>query len=273
MWYNEDENRKREGAFHMPSVEKYRVIVAHGDPGEQQRISRLLEATRLFKVIFTTHSGEVCIRQTLLHQPELVVADTLLAGVDGLEVMEQVHRHCVNTKVLLLTSFNTLACRRAVLEQADYCIMSPYAPEMLGARAVALMRTQRDDLFPIHLVSSRAAAHLAILSAPMKLKGYPYVSDGAQIAVLDPDAIRYHAGPNGLYTQLCRRHNETYIRLERCMRSVGEFILKHSTLDVLQEYFTPVDISRGRVTNLTLISTLAAHITNDLREQQKRDVL
>lgn len=265
------QSKEREGVFFMSSVQKYRVIVAHSDPAEQQRISRILEETRLFQVIFTTYSGEACIRQALHNQPELVVADTLLSGVDGLEVMEQIGRHCSDTRVLLLTSFNMLVRYRTVLETADYCIVTPYAPDILAARAVELVRTRREEPFPIHLVSSQTAAELANLGAPVKLKGYPYVSDGVQLSVLDPDVIRHHAGPNGLYAQLCRRHNETYRNVERCMRSVSEHILKNTSLDILQQYFTQVDINRGRISNLTLISTLVTRISNELRAQQQRD--
>lgn len=253
----------------MSTVQKYRVIVAHGDPAEQHRISRLLEETRLFQVIFTTHSGEACIRRALQSQPDLVVADTLLSGVDGLEVLQQIRLRCSDTRVLLLTSYNMLARHRAILETADYCIVTPYTPEVLAARAIELARTQLEDPFPIYLVSSQTAAKLAILSAPVKLKGYPYVSDGVQLSVIDPDVIRHHAGPNGLYTQLCQRHNETYRNIERCMRSVGAYIFDNASTEVLERYFTQADLVRGRVSNITLISTLAARISNDLRELKR----
>lgn len=256
----------------MPAVQKYRVIVAHGDPAEQQRISRLLEQTRLFQVIFTTHNGEVCVRRALHYQPELVVVDALLSGIDGMEALQQIKLHCADTRVLLLTAYPMLARHRSVLELADYCIVTPYVPEVLAARAAELMQTRNQELFPVHLVSRQVADTLAILCVPPKLKGYPYVSDGVQLTVLDPDVIRRHAGPNGLYAQLCRRHKESYRNVERCMRSVSDHILKHASLEVQERYFTQADISARRISNFVLISTLATRITNELREQQ-RDAL
>lgn len=269
MCYNINREQKEEGAFRMLLAQKYRAIVAHGDPAEQQRISRILEETKLFQVICTTHSGEECIRRTLHSQPDLVIADTLLSGVDGLEVLQQIKLRCSDTRVLLLTGYNMLACHRAVLEMADYCIVTPYAPDILTSRAIELVQTQQKDTFAAHLVSNETAAELAILCAPVRLKGYPYISDGIQLSVHDPDVIHHHIGPNGLYAQLCRRHNETYRNIERCMRSVSDHIFKYASLDVLEQYFTQADLARGRITNITLISTLAARISNNLREQQR----
>lgn len=262
----------RKGQFFMLSAQKYRVIVAHGDPVEQQHISRILEDTKLFQVIFTTHSGEECIYRTLQSQPDLVIADTLLSGVDGLEVLQQIKLRCKNTRVLLLTSYHMLAYQRAVLEMADYCIVTPYAPNILTDRSIKLVQAQLEEPFAAHLVSNQTAAELAILCAPVRLKGYSYINDGIQLSVHDPNVIHHHTGPTGLYAQLCRRHNETYRNIERCMRSVSDHIFKCASLDVLEQYFTQADLSRGRITNITLISTLAARISSNLREQQRHSL-
>lgn len=252
----------------MSSAQKYRVIIAHSDPAEQRRISSILEKTKLFQVVFVTHSGEACIRRAVQNQPHLVVADALLSGVDGLEVLQHVKLRCPNTRVLFLTSYHTLMRHRAVSELADYCILTPYSPEVLAARAMEMVQTQPEGLFPERMVSSQTAAELAVLSAPMRLKGYAYVSDGIRLSVLNPEVIHHHVGPNGLYAQLCRRHNECYRNVERCMRTVSDYIFEHAALHTLEQYFTPADLARGRITNLTLISALAAHITETLRKAQ-----
>lgn len=256
----------------MAGVQRYRVIIAHGDPAVQRRIAALLDETKQFHVIFATHSGEECIAQTLDSQPELVIADTLLSGADGLEVLRQVKLRCPNTRVLLLTNYNILAHHRAVLEDADYCIVAPYNDDILIARALGLFHADMKEQFNPHLVLSQTAANLSILGAPLRLKGYLYISDGVQLSVLDPDVIHHHAGPNGLYAQLCRRHNETYRNVERCMRSVVDYIFKHTSLAVLEQYFTQADLARGRITNITLISTLAERVTVSLRATQAKEI-
>ncbi len=253
----------------MKTNPKYSVMIAHGDPSAQQRISSALAATKLFQVIFTTHNGEVCIRQALRSQPDLVIADTLLAGVDGLEVLKQIKTRCGNTQVILLTTYHALAHHRAVLELADYCIVAPYSNAILAQRAVDTLHTHRNAGFSSQMVSDQTVSILAKLNAPLRMKGYPYLRDGIQMSVHDPNMLHHHTGPNGLYAQLCSRHQESYHNIERCMRSVSDHIFKYASLSVLEDYFTQANLARGRISNLTMISTLAARVTNDLNGQQE----
>lgn len=256
----------------MPAFQKYRAIIAHCDPMEQHRLSRLLTDTKLFQVIFTTHSGEVCVEQVLRDQPDLVIADTLLVGFDGLEVLRRIKERCSRAKVLLLTNYDILMRSRTVMELADYCIAAPYADSVLVARSIELAREERKG-FPFHLVSERTAATLAVLGAPRRLKGYPYVSSGIQLTVYDPNVLLCHTGPNGLYPQLCRRYNETYRNVERCMRSVSDYIFKNTHLSVLEEYFPATVLAHGRITNFALISTLSARITDELHTYKGQTAL
>lgn len=252
----------------MELTQKYRVMIAHGDPAAQQRISHVLEAAKLFQVVFTTHNGEVCIKQAIRSQPDLVIADTLLAGADGLEVLQQIKSHCNSVQVILLTNYHSLKQNRTVLEMADYCIVAPYSDAILAQRAADTVHSYRNERFPLHLVSNQTAAVLAALNAPVQLKGYSYLRDGIQLSVHDPNAIHHHTGPNGLYAQLCSRHKVSYHNIERCIRSVSDHIFKCTNLSVLEEFFTQDNLARGRISNLTLISTLATRVTDDLNTLQ-----
>lgn len=252
----------------MPEFQKYRAIIAHCDPVEQHRLSRLLTDSKLFQVICATHSGEVCVRQAVQTQPDLIIANILLTDFDGLEVLRRIKASCGHTKVLLLTHYNLLVQKCFATEPADYCIIVPFADQVLVKRSIELVRKEQ-EAFPFHLVSEQTAANLAVLGVPRRLKGYPYVNGGVQLAVHDPNVLRCHAGPNGLYPQLCLRYNETYRNVERCMRSVSDYIFKNTQLSVLEEYFPASVLAHGRITNLTLISTLAARVTDELLRTHK----
>lgn len=256
----------------MPAFKKHRAIIAHCDPVEQHRLSRLLTDTKLFGVTCTTHSGEVCVGQAFRSQPDIVIADTLLTGIDGLEVLRRIKECCSRTKVLLLTTYNLLMRSRLAAELADYCIISPFADNVLVSRSIELVQENKET-FSYHLVNEQTAATLSIVGAPRRLKGYSYVNGGIQLAVHDPNVLHCHTGPNGLYPQLCRRYNESYRNVERCMRSVSDYIFKNTNLAVLEEYFSPSVLSHGRITNFTLIGTLAARVTDELRVRKDQAFL
>lgn len=260
--------------FLMSAFRKYRVIIAHCDLDEQRRISGLLEETKLFHVSFVTHSGAECIRRAVRCQPDLIITDTVLADMDGLEVLRQMKLRFSNIKVILLTNRTMFLNNRQALALADLSLSIPYTDLMLVTQAIELMHS-RERKFPVQQVSSCIDMILAELNVQRKLKGYRYVKDGIRLAVYNPDVIRCHTGPYGLYSQLCRRHNETYPNVERCIRSLSIHIFTTANLAVLEQYFTQDDLARGHVTNMNLIIILAAHVNNALcaLQNQGQDIL
>lgn len=251
----------------MPSFQKYRVIIAHSDLDQQRYISRLLTDTKLFQVILTTGSGEVCLHQTIRHQPDLVIADAALAGMDGLEVLRQLKRRACTAKVMLCTTQAALLRNREALDQADQVMLVPFTGHALVTQAMELAHPMKEH-FTVQQINNCTAATLAILNGPPHMKGYSYVNSAIQLVIHNPDVIRGHAGSYGLYPQLCRAFDETYRNIERCIRTFSDHIFENSKLTVLEQYFTDEDLSRSRIPNIRFISILAAHIIQDLRDLQ-----
>lgn len=72
---------------------------------------------------------------------DLIVLDLQLPDGDGLEWLEQLHRHDRRTPVLVLTARDQVADRVAGLRRgADDYLVKPFAPEELDARVEALIR-------------------------------------------------------------------------------------------------------------------------------------
>lgn len=257
--------------MYMLAVPKYRAIVAHYDPNEQRRISRLLEETKLFEVILTTCDGEDCVRCAINQMPDLVIAETTLTGIDGLEVLRRLKAACCTTKILILTSHVSFINNDSVLSEADYAILAPYEAKILVERSLETVRGHRKT-FSAHLIHTQTTTILANLEAPLRLKGYPYVSDAVQLVVLDSNILYNHTSTNGLYSLLCRRHGVTYKNVERCMRSFGERLFRRSPLKVMEQYFDHSDIVRGRISNLALISVLASKVTEALEAMENTEV-
>ena len=73
-------------------------------------------------------------------QPDLVVLDIMLPGIDGLEVMRRLHER-ERTSVILLTAKGEPADRIVGLQRgADDYVVKPFSPGELVARVDAVMR-------------------------------------------------------------------------------------------------------------------------------------
>lgn len=86
--------------------------------------------------------GPEALRLAELHSPDLIVLDLMLPGIDGLEVMRQLHeRPGPRVAVIMLTARGEESDRLVGLRHgADDYVVKPFSPAELVARVDAVLR-------------------------------------------------------------------------------------------------------------------------------------
>ena len=114
------------------------VLVIDDDP----KITRMLKRALTFEgyAVDTASSGVSGLDQALQREPDLVILDILMPGVDGIEVCRRL-RAVGDTPILLLTAKDDVEDRVQGLDSgADDYVVKPFALEELLARVRALLR-------------------------------------------------------------------------------------------------------------------------------------
>jgi two-component system response regulator ResD len=116
------------------------VLVVDDEPTIVEVVGRYME-----RAGYETHragDGPEALRLTELHRPDLVVLDLMLPGIDGLEVMRQLHeRPGPRIAVILLTARGEESDRLVGLRHgADDYVVKPFSPAELVARVDAVLR-------------------------------------------------------------------------------------------------------------------------------------
>lgn len=114
------------------------ILVIDDDP----RITRMLKRALTFEgySVETAGSGATGLESALQQEPDLVVLDILMPGIDGLEVCRRL-RAAGDTPILLLTAKDDIHDRVLGLDSgADDYVVKPFALEELLARVRALLR-------------------------------------------------------------------------------------------------------------------------------------
>jgi len=115
-----------------------RVLVVDDDPKITQMLRRVL--TLEGYEVATAGSGAESLLQLRATEPDLVILDILMPGMDGLEVCRRI-RTVGDTPILLLTAKDEVADRVEGLDSgADDYVVKPFALEELLARVRALLR-------------------------------------------------------------------------------------------------------------------------------------
>ena len=112
---------------------------------DEENIRKLLEAY-LAAEGYTTHyaaDGVQGLAAFRRYQPDLVVLDIMLPGMDGLEVLQQIRRES-DAYVLMLTSRSEETDRVIGLTVgADDYVTKPFSPRELVARVKAILKRGR----------------------------------------------------------------------------------------------------------------------------------
>jgi two-component system response regulator ResD len=116
------------------------VLVVDDEPTIVEIVGRYME-----RAGYETHGagdGFEALRLVDLHHPDLVVLDLMLPGIDGIEVMRQLHeRPGPRVAVILLTARGEESDRLVGLRNgADDYVVKPFSPAELVARVDAVLR-------------------------------------------------------------------------------------------------------------------------------------
>src|SRR2546427_4315040 len=97
----------------------------------------------------TAADGPSALAQWLVREPDAVVLDLSLPGLDGLQVLERARGQGLRTPVLILTARGTVGDRVLGLNAgADDYLAKPFDLDELEARLRALLRRSSDSFAP-----------------------------------------------------------------------------------------------------------------------------
>jgi len=116
-----------------------KLLLIEDDASMQTALQRAL--SRRGMEISACTDGRLALAQWTATQPDVVVLDLSLPGLDGLEVLEQARRQGLSTPVLILTARGTVGDRIVGLNSgADDYLPKPFDLDELEARLRALSR-------------------------------------------------------------------------------------------------------------------------------------
>ena len=116
------------------------VLVVDDEPTIVEVVGRYME--RAGYETYEAADGPEALRVAAERRPDLVVLDLMLPGIDGLEVMRQLHdREGPRIAVILLTARGEESDRLVGLRDgADDYVVKPFSPAELVARVDAVLR-------------------------------------------------------------------------------------------------------------------------------------
>jgi two-component system KDP operon response regulator KdpE len=121
-------------------VKRFRVLVVDDEPRIVKFLKLRLQASGY--EVLTANSGLAALEQVQVQEPDLLVLDVVMPGMDGFEVLRQV-RAVSSVPVIVLSAKGASTDKIRGLELgADDYLSKPFSPDELVARIEAVKRRQ-----------------------------------------------------------------------------------------------------------------------------------
>lgn len=130
----------------MDESRQIKVLIADDEPLAAERLQLLLAKCDGIDLVGTASDGEGAVRMADALDPELLLLDIAMPGLDGIDVARSLARRSPAPAVIFITAFDQFAVAAFEVEAVDY-LMKPVAPKRLQRaldRARAYLR-RRDE--------------------------------------------------------------------------------------------------------------------------------
>ena len=223
-----------------------------------------------FELIFVTKDGLAVLEKISQIQPDIVLMDIFMPGLDAIGVMNAYEKTGDAKKPLfvVLSNFATPVLEKEVISAgAGYFAIRPFQPHALAERMIRLCGIGRgllEKAFPAGEDGLSLKIHvteiLHQIGVPAHIKGYQYLRDSIIMATENPDII--NSITKQLYPSVAKRYETTSSRVERAIRHAIEVAWDRGDVDILNYYFGyTIHNTRGKPTN----SEFVAMISDKLR--------
>ena len=196
---------------------------------------------------------------------DVLILDLIMPNKDGLYVLEQMKIQCIDKRVIVLTSYNTVEVIRKVSDYGvDYYMLKPFDFMDFEKRILELFdkrETKNIDL-RYNNIQMSITKILHELGIPSHIKGYQYIREGVGIIFEHPETIG--GITKELYPELASRFETTVSRVERAIRHAIEVSWNRGDWHLMEEIFgNSVDIDKAKPTNSEFMVTIADKLRLD----------
>lgn len=123
-----------------------KVLIVEDDVKLAQALGRILEESDY--AVDMVHDGTTGRDWAVVGNYDAIILDVMMPGMDGYEVVREIHHANIDTPVLMLTARGSVSDKIAGLDHgADDYMTKPFSPAELMAHLRALMRRQGSVIF------------------------------------------------------------------------------------------------------------------------------
>ena len=258
-------------------MQKLNVAIADDNEQVLSKLGAAFQNDDEISVVGTAKDGEEMCRLIENREPDVVLLDLVMPGVDGLTVMEKM---CRNTTlknpprfVVMSAVNNENITSNAFRMGASYYILKPFDENVLVNRVKQLAREDsrmRNTVLSVpdkgrreersgRNLEEQVTDIIHEIGVPAHIKGYQYLRDAILMCIEDMEMLNYIT--KILYPAIAKKYQTTPSRVERAIRHAIEVAWSRGEIGVIESIFGyTVNRGKGKPTNSEFIALIADRI-------------
>ena len=264
------------------------VAIAEDNPKTLELLNDMLKNEEGINIVGNAETGEDAYKMILNSEPDIVLLDVVMPGMDGVEVMEKVKTEGDFKKkpsfIMVSAAGSENVTEDSFRMGANYFIMKPFEKDSVieKIRRVASYRAKprmEDPEDPRKVkpygdleeyrgrnLEKDVTQILHEIGVPAHIKGYQYLRDAITISVEDQDMLT--SVTKVLYPTIAKKHQTTPSRVERAIRHAIEVAWNRGKMETINEIFGyTVSNGKGKPTNSEFIALLSDKIRLDYKRR------
>ncbi len=260
------------------------VAIADDNPQTLCLLQDIVEGERGFHVVGKADNGEDAYAMIVETNPDIVLLDVIMPGMDGISVMERVKQNVSSDKVPSFIMVTAAGSENVTTDAfsmgASYYVMKPNNREIVVDKMRRARMHQNPDssfqeakkvrpyidkeAYMEQNLENDVTHILHEIGIPAHIKGYQYLRDAITMSVKDHEMLA--SVTKILYPTIGKRHQTTPSRVERAIRHAIEVAWSRGRMDTINELFGyTVSNGKGKPTNSEFIALIADKIRLDYK--------
>ncbi len=226
-----------------------KVIIGNHHFITRRRLENLIQSDHGLQLIGSFDNGATLYNQIIKRQPDIVIMNPTMPGMDGLRLIEMVRGEprYDNIRFLLTGSSGQKKVLEYLNNKTNVCFINYENSDEAILKAVYQMMKQngiRKGLQLFHAFPDQNTSDnlqlvitnmLHELGIPAHIRGYIYLRNALMMAVDDMEVL--NAVTKQLYPDIAKKYNTTPSRVERAIRHAIEIAWNRSSEGTMQVLF------------------------------------
>ena len=251
-------------------MNKIKVLIVDDNKSLIDMVKQYFSSHAVIEVSDEAYNGVEGLELLKKNKYDIVLLDLIMPVMDGIKLLEEVNERNIDTKIIVVTSYNSPEVIRKVSGLGiKYFMLKPFELVELENKILEYSNNDVYNTKTIDLVYSNLQMSITKLlhelGVPSHIKGYNYIREGITMIYNNPDLSS--AITKELYPMIASKYHTTSSRVERAIRHAIEVSWNRANWELMEEIFGySVDIDKAKATNSEFIVTLADKLRLDYHE-------